>query len=212
MRFSIPIVALLIPTILASISENDADFYHKLAMALTTSAPYTRNTVNTDFYAEMARRLVNKDNAAATTRDLRRASVEPRDGGNDFFDNLAAAMIRRNKMETRNTAINITKTEIVNADTGVGELAWGASRLALGYEAGAGINFDAVNGTIGGGFNAGVPGRSEGALGGGWTISKSNLTLGLGAVVGNKSISISVVGGMESGKVSVVVNGREVEV
>ncbi|CZR56482.1 uncharacterized protein PAC_06370 [Phialocephala subalpina] len=104
--------------------------------------------------------------------------------------------------------INITNVESVDQSTRVGQLAYGASNLDFGYSAGAGINFG--NGTLGGGFNAGIPGQSEGALGGGWTLTGKNLTFGLGGVYNNVSFNVAVIGDKVTGKITVQVNGKDV--
>ena len=65
-------------------------------------------------------------------------------------------------------------------------------------------------GSLGGGFNAGIPGRGEGALGGGWTLTKNNLTFGFGGVYNNVSIKVAVFGDKTTGEVTVQVNGKDV--
>ncbi|RDW85683.1 hypothetical protein BP5796_04008 [Coleophoma crateriformis] len=106
------------------------------------------------------------------------------------------------------SAINVTKVETVDQTTREGDLAFGATNLAFGYSAGAGINFS--NKTLGGGFNAGIPGASEGAIGGGWTLTADNLTFGFGGVYNNVSINVAIVGDKTTGSVSVTVNGKEI--
>lgn len=63
---------------------------------------------------------------------------------------------------------------------------------------------------IGGGFNGAVPGVADGAFGGGWTVNSSMVVLGLGGVLGNTSFGVEVVQDKETGKVRVLVNGKEV--
>lgn len=63
---------------------------------------------------------------------------------------------------------------------------------------------------VGGGFNAGVPGQSEGALGGGWTLTNSTVEFGLGGFFSNQSFNIAVTGDKETGQLVVTVNGKAV--
>ncbi|KAK2600861.1 hypothetical protein N8I77_010366 [Diaporthe amygdali] len=112
-------------------------------------------------------------------------------------------------------SINITKTEDVDVETKVGELGWGADNLAFGYSAGAGLNFSTAKrflspDFVGGGFNAGVPGQSEGALGGGWTLTNSTVEFGLGGVFNNQSFNVAVIGDKETGQLTVTVNGKAI--
>jgi hypothetical protein len=65
-------------------------------------------------------------------------------------------------------------------------------------------------GTVGGGFNAGIPEQSDGALGGGWTVTANNLTFGLGAVFNNASVNVTIFADKTTGAVSVQVNGKDV--
>lgn len=65
-------------------------------------------------------------------------------------------------------------------------------------------------GSVGGGFNAGVPGQSEGALGGGWTLTNSTVEFGLGGVFNNQSFNVAVTGDKETGQLTVTVNGKTV--
>lgn len=64
--------------------------------------------------------------------------------------------------------------------------------------------------TLGGGFNAGIPGESEGSLGGGWTLTGQNLTFGFGGVYNNVSVNIAIFGDRTTGAVTVQVNGKDV--
>ncbi|KAL3418848.1 hypothetical protein PVAG01_09069 [Phlyctema vagabunda] len=132
-------------------------------------------------------------------------------------------------------AINITQVEQVDQVARQGELAYGASNLAFGYSAGAGINFSngkssspipkrlgmrnnsgrrllmrSMADTVGGGFNAGIPGQSEGALGGGWTLTGRNLTFGFGGVFNNISVNVAIFSDRTTGTTTVHVNGKEV--
>lgn len=63
---------------------------------------------------------------------------------------------------------------------------------------------------VGGGFNAGVPGKSEGALGGGWTLTNSTVEFGLGGVFNNQSFNVAVTGDKETGQLTVTVNGKTI--
>ncbi|RDW75145.1 hypothetical protein BP6252_06287 [Coleophoma cylindrospora] len=131
------------------------------------------------------------------------------------------------------SAINVTKVETVDQTTREGDLAFGATNLAFGYSAGAGINFSNSKRaifnhggllgrasltflilcfveTLGGGFNAGIPGASEGAIGGGWTLTADNLTFGFGGIYNNVSINVAIIGDKTTGLVSVTVNGKEI--
>ncbi|KAL1872373.1 hypothetical protein Daus18300_004343 [Diaporthe australafricana] len=105
-------------------------------------------------------------------------------------------------------AVNITKTEDVDLAAKTGGLGWGADNLAFGYSAGAGLNFSSD--FVGGGFNAGVPGQSEGALGGGWTLTNSTVEFGLGGVFNNQSFNVAVTGDKGTGQLTVTVNGKVV--
>ncbi|KAG8166678.1 hypothetical protein KVR01_002367 [Diaporthe batatas] len=106
--------------------------------------------------------------------------------------------------------VNITKTEDVDLASKTGELGWGADSLAFGYSAGAGLNFSSVVDFVGGGFNAGVPGLSEGALGGGWTLTHSTVEFGLGGVFNNQSFNIAVSGDKKTGQLMATVNSKTV--
>ncbi len=123
--------------------------------------------------------------------------------------------------------INITQVEQVDQKTRIGQLAYGASNLDFGYSAGAGINFgngEAIMleifvfnqliygdaGTVGGGFNAGIPGQSEGGLGGGWTVTANNITFGLGAVVNNVTVDVAIFADRTTGELTVKVNGNAI--
>ncbi|KAH7327249.1 hypothetical protein BKA65DRAFT_539888 [Rhexocercosporidium sp. MPI-PUGE-AT-0058] len=110
--------------------------------------------------------------------------------------------------QNQSLPINITQVEEVDQTTRIGQLAYGASNLDFGYSAGAGINFG--NGTVGGGFNAGIPGQGEGSLGGGWTVTGNGLVFGLGAVFNDVSVNIAVTADRKTGALSVQVNGKEV--
>jgi hypothetical protein len=66
------------------------------------------------------------------------------------------------------------------------------------------------SGSLGGGFNAGIPGQDEGALGGGWTLTESNLTFGLGGVYNNVSFNVAVFGDKTTGTIRVQVNGKDI--
>ncbi|CAN8100349.1 unnamed protein product [Discula destructiva] len=106
--------------------------------------------------------------------------------------------------------INITQSNDVNLANGTGTLGWGASNLPFGYSAGVGFNFDEGARSLGGGFNGAVPGRENGAFGGGYTVNSSAITLGLGGVLGNTSFGVAVMQDMETGRLSIMVNGKEV--
>ncbi|KAL2061270.1 hypothetical protein VTL71DRAFT_7543 [Oculimacula yallundae] len=104
--------------------------------------------------------------------------------------------------------INITREDKVDQASRIGKLAYGATNLDFGYSAGAGINFG--NGTVGGGFNAGIPGKTDGSLGGGWTVTANGLVFGLGAVFNNVKVDVAVEADKATGKMIVKVNGKEV--
>ncbi|EKD13633.1 uncharacterized protein L3040_005121 [Drepanopeziza brunnea f. sp. 'multigermtubi'] len=105
--------------------------------------------------------------------------------------------------------IVITQEAEVNQRTRVGRLAYGASNLDFGYAAGVGINFG--RGTVGGGFNAGVPGAGEdGAMRGQWTVSADNITFGLEAAFGGVAVEVAARVDPGTGKLTVWVNGEEV--
>tara|TARA_R110002060_G_scaffold33598_3_gene44370 strand:- start:202 stop:666 length:465 start_codon:yes stop_codon:yes gene_type:complete len=128
--------------------------------------------------------------------------------------------------------INVTQVEDVDQATRIGQLAYGASNLDFGYSAGAGINFGngenneekrmvrvatrtlvtSEAGTVGGGFNAGIPGKSDGSLGGGWTVTANGLEFGLGAVFNNISVNVAISADKITGALSVQVNGKEVAI
>ena len=67
-------------------------------------------------------------------------------------------------------------------------------------------------GTVGGGFNAGIPGKSDGSLGGGWTVTANGLEFGLGAVFNNISVNVAISADKITGALSVQVNGKEVAI
>ncbi|KAK2623588.1 hypothetical protein QTJ16_007142 [Diplocarpon rosae] len=132
--------------------------------------------------------------------------------------------------------IEYTQVQKLDQTSRTGELSYGASNLDFGYSAGAGINFG--NGThrdpfpsqlanhtgtdllfffpralgvVGGGFNAGIPGRdNDGSLGGGWTVTARNLTFGLGAAFKNVTVDVSIFADKVTGDLSVKINGKEV--
>ncbi|KAL5327719.1 hypothetical protein ACEPPN_005423 [Leptodophora sp. 'Broadleaf-Isolate-01'] len=110
--------------------------------------------------------------------------------------------------QNQSQPIGVTQVEEVDQTTRIGQLAYGASNLDFGYSAGAGINFG--NGTVGGGFNAGIPGQGEGSLGGGWTVTANGLDFGLGAVFNNISVNVAITADKTTGVLSVQVNGKEV--
>lgn len=143
--------SVLLPTaVLAFPGETEADFYHQLAAALTRSPPYARGIAKVGFSTKMACKFAKNDITITEIRSRRlKSTVDGRDvEGNDFFNKLAAALVKDGSVHRRDNSENkVTKTEIVDQNTGVGELAFGASNLPLGYSARAGINFDAVNGT-----------------------------------------------------------------
>ncbi|CAL3970443.1 hypothetical protein PZA11_006641 [Diplocarpon coronariae] len=105
--------------------------------------------------------------------------------------------------------IEYTQVQEINQTTRTGQLSYGASNLDFGYSAGAGINFG--NGLVGGGFNAGIPGKENGgSLGGGWTVTARNITFGLGAAFNNMTVDVAIVADKVTGYLSVKVNGKEV--
>ncbi|PBP23677.1 hypothetical protein BUE80_DR005287 [Diplocarpon rosae] len=105
--------------------------------------------------------------------------------------------------------IEYTQVHKLDQTSRTGELSYGASNLDFGYSAGAGINFG--NGVVGGGFNAGIPGRdNDGSLGGGWTVTANNLTFGLGAAFKNVTVNVSIFADKVTGDLSVQINGKEV--
>ncbi|KAI6708104.1 hypothetical protein JHW43_009369 [Diplocarpon mali] len=104
--------------------------------------------------------------------------------------------------------IEYTQVQEINQTTRTGQLSYGASNLDFGYSAGAGINFG--NGLVGGGFNAGIPGKENGgSLGGGWTVTARNITFGLGAAFNNMTVDVAIVADKVTGYLSVKVNGKE---
>ncbi|KAG4444381.1 hypothetical protein IFR05_000146 [Cadophora sp. M221] len=112
--------------------------------------------------------------------------------------------------QNQSAPISITQVEEVDQTTRIGQLAYGASNLDFGYSAGAGINFG--NGTLGGGFNAGIPGQGEGSLGGGWTVTANGLVFGLGAVFNNVSVNVAITADRTTGALSMQVNGKDVAI
>lgn len=64
---------------------------------------------------------------------------------------------------------------------------------------------------VAGGFNAAIPGEAEGAIGGGYTINDTTVTIGLGGFLGNQSLDIAIVQDRTTGEVTLMVNGSPSE-
>lgn len=70
-------------------------------------------------------------------------------------------------------------------------------------------NSNFAKGGLSGGFNGAIPGQADGAIGGGYTINETTITLGLGGYLGSQGVDIAVVSDRTTGEVFVTVNGNK---